>query len=91
MWSASGLAQARSPRSGERSDLAQAVGSRLGETANRGPGRFYERSLKRGHLALVRWSFAQNSVFPPERALEQNPWASFYYSRLGETSSLGQN
>ena len=33
MWPATSLAQARSPRSGERSALAQAACSRLGETA----------------------------------------------------------
>jgi len=32
MWSVANLAQARSPRSGERSALAQAADSRLGET-----------------------------------------------------------
>jgi len=32
MWPATDLAQARSPRSGERSTLAQVAGSRLGET-----------------------------------------------------------
>jgi len=33
MWPTTYLAQARSPRSGERSTLTQAVGSRLGVTA----------------------------------------------------------
>ncbi|QCE13610.1 hypothetical protein DEO72_LG11g605 [Vigna unguiculata] len=36
MWHAVDLAQARSPRSCERSALAQAVDSRLGETATEG-------------------------------------------------------
>jgi len=60
MWSASGLAQARSPRSGERSTLAQVAGSRLGETANRVLGRFCECSFRRCHLVWARWFFAQN-------------------------------
>jgi len=38
MQPASGLAQARSPRSGKRSGLTQAASSHLGETKNRGPG-----------------------------------------------------
>jgi len=88
--SASGLTQAKSPRSGERIGLAQAADSRLGETPNIGPGRFCKCSLRRGHLAWARWSFAQNLVFLLERVLEQNSWASFYYSRLRETSSLGR-
>jgi len=67
----SGLAQARSPRSGERSALAQAACSYLGKTTNKDPRRFCECLLRRGHLAWARWFFTQNSVFPLERVLEQ--------------------
>jgi len=35
VWPVVDLAQARSPRSGERNALAQAADSRLGETTNR--------------------------------------------------------
>jgi len=40
MWAAADLAQARDPRSGEGSALAQVAGSRLGETATEGVGSF---------------------------------------------------
>jgi len=46
-----GLAQAGSPRSGEKSALAQAADSRLGETATVAHGKFCELSLRRGCLA----------------------------------------
>jgi len=57
---------------------------------DRGLERFCERSLRRGHLAWARWSFAQNSIRSLERVLEQNSWARFCYSRLGKMSLLGR-
>jgi len=45
VWSAAGLTQTKSPHSGKRSALAQAAGSRLGETANRGLGSFANSRL----------------------------------------------
>ena len=91
--SASGLAQVRSPRLGEGTALAQAAGSRLGETANRGLGRFCELSLRRGHLAWARWCVAQNSIFrwastrpkTPRRASATLAWAR--RTRLDENNS----
>jgi len=51
-----------SPRSGEKSALAQAANSRLGETAIVAPGEFRELSLRRGCLAWARPFFAQNTA-----------------------------
>ena len=45
MWPAADLAQARSPRSGERSVLTQVADSRLGEIATEGLGSFVNARL----------------------------------------------
>jgi len=45
MWPATDLAQARSPRLGERSVLTQAADSRLGEIATKGLGGFVNARL----------------------------------------------
>jgi len=73
-----------SPRSGEKSALAQAGDSRLGKTATVAPREFRELSLRRGCLA--RRSKHSPS---PRRALEQKNWASSCYSRLGDMGSPG--
>ena len=57
-WAAARLAQAKDPRSGEGSALAQATSSRLGETATEGVGSFAKArlgqaiSFKRDGLSL---------------------------------------
>ena len=58
MWPVTDLAQAKSPRSGERSALAQATDSRLGEIATKALGGFANArlgktiSLERDGLSL---------------------------------------
>ena len=90
MWSAVGLAQARSPRSGDRSVLAQTAGSRLGETANRGPGGFTNSHLGES-ISPERDGFSlKNLVSRLSECSSENPCASLCYSRLGKTSSLGR-
>ncbi|QCE11404.1 hypothetical protein DEO72_LG10g2637 [Vigna unguiculata] len=63
-----------SPRSGEKSALAQTAESRLGETATVAPGKCRELSLRRGSLAWARLFVAQKKYSSsPRRALEQKP------------------
>jgi len=82
-WQHAPLHQSRSsqePCSGEEACLAQAVGSRLGETATVAPGRFHELLLGWGLLAWARQGVAQNVNWSPEQALEAESWASLCYS-----------
>ena len=82
------LAQARSSRPGERSCLAQATGSRLGEPTTLGLKWFHDFSLRRRCLAWASWPVAQKCSISPGRVLEAEPGWTSCYSRLGETSSL---
>jgi len=62
-----------SPRSGEKSALAQTADSRLGETATVALGKCREISLMRDGLAWARLFVAQKYSSSPRRALEQKP------------------
>jgi len=53
-------------------------------------GQFRGFSLRRGYLAWVRQSVAQNATPRLGEGSSKKVWASFCYSRLGETSSLGR-
>jgi len=62
VWSASSLAQARNPRLGKRSALAQAAGSHLGRTVNKGPEGFTNSRLGKV-ISLERDGFSRKTQF----------------------------
>ncbi|QCE09685.1 hypothetical protein DEO72_LG10g907 [Vigna unguiculata] len=95
-WPATDLAQARSPRSGERSPLAQATDARLGEIATEALGGFSHARLGEAISPKRDHSSPKGEPFSPERDVtsfkrdSSANLACFCKSRLGETGSLGR-